>query len=306
MPRSAMTLLLALLVAGGPTSVVAQSQPPRDRAGWIAFAKGGFVVPAGQQAVDWLIAMNSLLASPDPVLRDEVAYTAAERWILRERLLSPSELRRLLDQWGRNLGQGLGESGNDGVFLRSFSALCLSVVAASDLSAPFLAPAEVRTFFDQMIDYLERERDLRGYDREHGWRHSVAHTADVLKFLARNPKLGAGTDARLLAAMRAKLEAADAVFAWGENQRIAQALHAAVRRDDADPAVLEAWARSWVEAYQALWSGGPQVEPRRFAVVENARQVMQALYAALSMDDPPTPTGAAAQKTLLAALAKMR
>ena len=37
-----------------------------------------------------------------------------------------------------------------------------------------------------------------------------------------------------------------------------------------------------------------------------ARQVMQALHAALSMDAAPTPTGAAARGTVLAALAKMR
>ena len=59
----------------------------------------------------------------------------------------------------------------------------------------FLAPAEVRTFFDRMLDYFARERDLRGFDATRGWMHSVAHTSDALKFLARNPKLAAGADA---------------------------------------------------------------------------------------------------------------
>ena len=94
-----------------------------------------------------------------------------------------------------------------------------------------------------MLDYFERERDLRGFDPVHGWMHTVAHTSDALKFLARNPKLRAGSDVRLLAAVRAKIESHDAVFAWGENDRMALALQSAVRRPDADAAALTAWTQ---------------------------------------------------------------
>jgi len=299
-------VLLTLLPFASPLPAAAQPGPRRDREAWVALAKGGFAIPDGQNAVDLLVDMNPLLASPDPVLRDDVAYSAAERWILRERRLSPAELRVVLRMWTKNLEEGVGDTGTDGVFRRSFSALCLSVIAASDLSAPFLAPAEVKALFDQMLDYFAREKDLRGYDAARGWMHSVAHTADALKFLARNPKLGPGSDARLLAAVRAKIESADEVFAWGENDRLALALHSAVRRDDADGAALEAWAAHWVQAHSTLWSAGPQVNPQLFARVENAKQVMRSLFAALSMEAPPTRAGEAGAKALLAALAKMR
>lgn len=52
-------------------------------------------MPAGQRAVDRLLEMNGLPASPDPVLRDEVADATAERWMLRDCLLSPDDLRRV-------------------------------------------------------------------------------------------------------------------------------------------------------------------------------------------------------------------
>ena len=94
-----------------------------------------------------LMEMNDLLFSTDPVLRDEVAYSAAERWILRDKRVDAGELRQLLERWSRNLENGLGEAGTDRVFGRSFSALCLSLIAAADLQSPFLAPAEVRSFF---------------------------------------------------------------------------------------------------------------------------------------------------------------
>jgi hypothetical protein len=300
------SLALALMLATLPAVGAAQPPRPADRAAWVALAKSGFALPQGQHAIDWLVAMEPLLASPDPVLRDEVAYGAAEQWILRDRLLSPADLRGVMKRWSDNLERGLGESGNDGVFRRSFSALCLSVVAASDLAAPFLAPAEVKAFFDRMLEYFVREQDLRGFAPRSGWRHGVAHAADALKFLARNPKMAAGVDARLLNAVRARIESAGAVFAWGENDRMALALHAAVRRADADASALDTWSAAWVEAHRALWAGGPQVDPRQFAAVENAKQVMRSLHAALSLEAEPTPAGAAAAKTVLAALAKMR
>jgi len=287
-------------------AVIALLLAPPTQADWNALAKGGFVLPPGRDAGDMLVEMIPLLASTDPVLRDDVAFSAAERWIQREHRVSAAGLRRLLGLWTANLDDGVGSTGDDRVFKRSFSALSLSVIAAADLSAPFLEPREVNAFFDRVLDYFQRERDLRGFDPVHGWMHTVAHTSDTLKFLARNPRLAAGGDVRLLAAVRAKLESHDAVFAWGENDRVALALQSAVRRPDADTAALSAWTQAWVKAHQELWAHGPQVDPRRFVVIENAKQVMRSLHAALSMETAPTATGETARQALLSALAKMR
>jgi hypothetical protein len=296
-------VIAALLHVVGAQPAVA---PATARADWIALATGGFAVPSGRTAVDLLQEMNVLLASDDPVLRDEVAYGAAERWILRDHRLSPADLRLMLRTWTANLDDGLGAAGDGRVFKRSFSALCLSLIAAADLSTPFLDRSEVQAFFDRLLAYFQRERDLRGFDPAHGWMHTVAHTSDALKFLMRNPKLAADSGARLLAAVRTKIESHDAVFVWGENDRMALALQSAVRRPDADPAAFSDWTQSWVNAHRTLWANGPHVDPRRFAIVENAAQVMRSLHAALSMESAPTPTGDAARQTLIAALAKMR
>jgi hypothetical protein len=293
--------VLLLLLAAPATA-----QPQPDRSTWVALAKGGFVVPDGRTAIDLLVSMNPLLASPDPVLRDDVAYSAAERWILRDKRLAAADLQTLLSLWTKNLDDGLGSTGDDRVFKRSFSALSLSVIASADLSTPFLDAAGVQAFFDRLLDYFQRERDLRGFDPARGWMHTVAHTSDALKFLTRNPRLAPGSDVRLLAAVREKIESHDAVFAWGENDRMALALQSAVCRADADGGALSSWTEYWMTAHRELWANGPQVDPRRFAVVENAKQVLRSLHAALAMEASPTEKGTAARQTVLAALAKMR
>lgn len=286
-------------------TVPVHAQMP-SRGDWIALAKAGFVVPAGRTAAELLLEMNTLLASPDPVLRDEVAYSAAERWILRDGVVAPDDLRRLQTQWAANLDDGLGTTGDDRVFARSFSALCLSLVAAREVAAPFMTADEVGRFVDRLLDYLARERDLRGYDASRGWIHAVAHTADALKFLARTRHFTPAHGARLLDAVRAKLTATDMVFVWGENDRLAWALHAAVRRPDADGAAFEAWTARWVDDHKALWANGPAVDPAAFARVENAKQVLRSLVAILSMEQTPTPTGDAAKLAAVTALARMR
>jgi hypothetical protein len=174
------------------------------------------------------------------------------------------------------------------------------------VATPFLPAADVQRFVDRALDYFVREQDLRGFDASRGWMHTVAHTADLLKFLARSDRWAPATLARLLDAMRAKIESSEAVFAWGENDRMALALHSAVRRPDADTAVVDAWIAHWMAAHTALWVNGPLVNGREFARVENARQVLRSLHAALSMDQNPTPQGEFARRASLAALVRMR
>jgi hypothetical protein len=286
-------------------SVAATNAQQRERDEWASIVKGGYTVPAGRKAADVLAEMNALLASPDPFLRDDVAFGSAERWI-RAGHLDADDLRRLLRLWTGNLADGLGQPAGDGIFRRSFSALNLSLIGARDLTAPFLEPAEVQALFDRLLDYFDKELDTRGFDATRGWMHSVAHTADALKFVARNPKLSPGADVRLLRAVRDKIAASPTVFAWGENDRMALALQSAVRRSDADSGALTEWVDFWIGEHQKLWANGPHVEPARFARVENAKQVMRSLHTALAMEAKPTPKGDSARQIVLTGLANMR
>lgn len=299
-----LAVLLALALGAWPATVA--SQGTRTREQWVALAKGGFVVPAGETASGLLVQMNGLLASPDPVLRDEVAYSAAEKWILRDRVVAPDDLRRLTAQWTANLADGLGTTGDDRVLKRSFSALCLSLVAAREAATPFMTADETQGVVDRMLDYLARERDLRGFDATKGWMHAVAHTADAFKFLARGPQWTPAMLPRLIDVVSAKTAEAEAVFTWGEPQRVGFALQAAIRRSDADVAAVERWIAAIDTDFKGLWAKGPVVAPRDFARVENRLQVLRGLHTALAMDAAPTPTGEAVRTAAIRALARMR
>lgn len=286
-----------------PGRVAAQT---RSRDAWIALARDGFTVSAGENATDLLVEMHALLASPDPVLRDEVAYSAAEKWILRDRVVGDADVRRLVESWSANLAAGLGTTGDTRALKRSFSALSLSTATARHAASPVLDAPAAQQLFDRLIDYLRRERDLRGFDPQIGWIHATAHTADAIKFLARASTWRPANLPPLLEAVQAKIEMWDGVFAWGEAERLAAMLHAAVRRPDADLAALGPWLEGWTREHQALWAKGPHVEPSRYARVENAKQVLRALYALLAMEQAPSGPAGDARQAVLTTLARLR
>jgi hypothetical protein len=297
-------LLSVVLVQAGTAS----SPPPaqlRDRSFWVGIADRDFAVPEGMNAFALLLEMNELLGSPDPVLRDRVAYGAAARWIYRQRLLTPPQQTQVLAMWTRNLEAGLGERTTDSIFRRSFSALNLSILAALDNEAPFLSAQEHKAFVDRALAYFEAERDRRGYDPAKGWMHAAAHTADLLKFLARSPKLTSSAQARMLEAISQKCARFGEVFQWGEDERIAQVIRSIARRPDLDRPAFERWLAGPPVRYRELWARAPSIDPGAFAEVQNLKLVLRAAYVALSLD-PNLPQNTESVRRLLGdTLAKM-
>jgi hypothetical protein len=296
------TALVALATAW---LTAAPPSPGHDRAFWLSLAQNKFEVPANENAFDLLVETNELLASTDPVLRDEVAYGAAARWIYQARLLNPAQQKQIVDMWMRNLSQGIGERGTDSVFRRSFSALNLSIIAALDVEAPFLSQQEFDALLAGALDYLARERDTRGYDPAKGWIHTPAHTADLLKFLARNPRLSRRSQAAVLKGISAKCFDVGQTYAWGEDGRLAQVVRAIVRRSDLDPVAFESWLAVFPPERERLWAKAPSIDTALFPGVQNITAVLRATFVALSQDGDLTPAARDARQRILDVLAKL-
>lgn len=215
--------------------------PPHSAAFWRQIAQNNYAVPTGGDVIALTDELTEMLASRDPELRDEIAYSTLAAWIYQTRVIEPASLRRVVDRLLTNLKDGVGQRGTDRIFRRSFSALTLSVIVARDNAAPFLAPEEFHRIEDAALAYLAAEQDLRGYDPKIGWMHSAAHTADLLKFIARSRFLDRGGQQRMLDAIAHKLAAGQIVFTHGEDERFARAVLSVVNRGDFDRAAFDAW-----------------------------------------------------------------
>jgi hypothetical protein len=295
-----------VLVLTGALSQAPASDVRMDRAAWTALRDAKFAVPEGRTAFEMLRAMTPLIASTDPFLRDNVAYEAAAKWIYADKLLSDAEQREILRAWTANLRQGVGEASGDAAFLRSFSALNLSIVAARENAAPFLTQGEFDAFVDAMTEYLAAERDTRGYLAGTGWVHATAHTAYALRFLARSPKLPLAGQARLLAAIDAECASFGEVFQWAEDERLAQIIVSIAARADFDAAAFDAWLATIPVRRKAVWANAPAIDPVKYVEVQNLTLVLRAAHATLSMASSLTPPLEAARASILATLRSMR
>ena len=293
-----MPLLIILMVALSP---LAQGQPAaHDKTFWKQVAANKFAVPAGESVTILTRELSDLLGSPDPELRDDIAYSTLANWIYRQRIVSLEDRRALMTTWLENLKKGVGERGPDGVLRRSFSALALGVLAILDNEASFLSQAEFDRLVASAIDYLRDERDTRGFDPAKGWMHSVAHTGDLLKFLGRNRQLKPAQQAAILAALTQKLGAVEEVLTHGEDERLARAALSIVARSDFD----EAGFRTWIATLAPARPTGPPT-PASLAAAQNRKNFVVSLYAVLSTDTRDLPSLSAARAIVMATLKTM-
>src|SRR6476469_891387 len=80
--RSCAGVVLCVLLAGLATA----QQQKHDREFWRGIAKHHYEVPSGESASALAGELSAMLASPDPELRDDLAYSILARWIYRGNL----------------------------------------------------------------------------------------------------------------------------------------------------------------------------------------------------------------------------
>jgi len=297
---------LLVVLAAAPLDTTPLAAERRGKAFWKTLT-AECAVPAGESAAGLVNEAVSLLGSPDSEWRDDVGYSVVATCVYRKKRLEPEERRALVTLLSENLRRGIGETGNDGVLRRSFSALDLSILAALELQDPALDAAGYARLLDDGLAYLKDERDLRGLEPRVGWIHASAHTADLLKFLARDARFKPQDQARLLDAAWSKLTAPGApVFTHAEDERLAAALVSVVRRSDFDPASLDPWLERFVALEKQVWTRMPP-DSATLDASQNARNLLRSFHALLSFAEPAAAGGqAATREKALATLAKIR
>ena len=299
--------LLALATASVSLAASQIVAAERSREFWLALAQD-CDVPAGESAYALVKEATSFLGSPDPVWRDDIGYGVVAACVYQQRRLDPDQRRVLVATLTGNLRQGIDQpAGGDATLLRTFSALDLSIFAALELQVPALDANGYRQLLDAAFAYLRDERDLRGLDERVGWVHATAHTADLLKFLARDPRFTPADQGRLLdAAWERMTLPGTPVFTHAEDERLAAAIVSAVRRDDFDAPRFESWLDRFGALEARVWERLPP-QPATLDASQNSRNLLRSLHVALSFGEPePTPQQAAARDAVLGTREQIR
>lgn len=291
--------IAAVMAVLALTTASASQTAGHDKTWWKQIAANKYVPPAGEPLPPLVRELSGYLGSPDPELRDDIGYTTLVAWIYRQKIV-PVEMRRgLLTEWTGNLRTGIGSRGTDAVFLRSFSALALGIHAALDNDAPWLDRAEFNTLLTAALAYLRDEVDVRGFDAKKGWMHSAAHTADLLKFLARSRHLEPGQQALVLDAILDKVSRTEEVFTHGEDERLARAVLSIAARTDFDEAGFGRWAAKFVPL-----GGRGAPTPASLATTQNRKNLAVAVHTVLATDARDLPSIQSTRAIMLATLKK--
>ncbi|MDA8344225.1 MAG: DUF2785 domain-containing protein [Thermaerobacter sp.] len=212
-----------------------------DQSFWLVVRESGFALPEGHDLMDLTEELLGWLGSPDPALRDEIAYFTLAHWFSQD-LYSSKALHEIGQRMVQNLERGLGEVGTDSVFLRTFSILVLGEVVAVDAKHPALPEPLLRAWREAAENYLQAERDARGFVPGRGWAHAPAHTADCLAAFATHPRTDAdGLRAILHAVADRVLLYASSVFLFDEDQRLANTCLRALQRTELTDGEIGKW-----------------------------------------------------------------
>jgi hypothetical protein len=195
------------------------------------------------------------LGSADPTLRDQIAFEGIAAW-MRNKQLSAATVGavhdRLLPQLSPDFPDPTGVQ-------RPFAVLMLAEVVRVDRVEPFMRDGQLQQLVDAGSRYLQSVRDYRGFDEREGWRHGVAHSADLMLQLAVNPRTSKAQLDQMLGAIASQLAPeGEHFYVYGEGNRLAQAVFYIARRklhtasewqkwfdQVAAPAPLGKWADAW-------------------------------------------------------------
>lgn len=253
---------------------------------WNQVQATGFEVPTDRPLDDLTAELTSMLGSTEPEVRDGTAFPALVTWI--ERGVYDDLLAGLGDGMVAGLSVGLGETGTDTVFRRSFSALILAACLERDNDQQLLPGSKILEWGDRAATWFLAERDTRGFVADKGWAHAVAHGADTIGALGESPHLAGPEHALLLDILAERLlqQPADQPLVAGEADRIAAAVMQVLRRNTLGTDLLEPWVHRIGVAANPFT--GP-VEEDPYAPAAAGQDFLRALFVQLSLaPEPPT------------------
>jgi hypothetical protein len=227
------------------------------------------------------LGLLGCLGDPNPLIRDRIAFEVLSTW-MRSDALEPSVLAELAD----HLLPRLTAPDVNG-FRRPFSALVLAEVARTDRIKPWMTAERRDALVEAAAAYLTGIQDYRAFSDTEGFRHGVAHAADLAMQLALNPAVTKPQLDRLLAAVAAQVAPRQSVYTAGESDRLARPVLFIAQRGLHSEAEWKTWFEgvlspkpltAWDEAFSS---------EAGLAKRHNTRAFLLSLYASVGSAENP-------------------
>ncbi len=240
---------------------------------WASIQENNFELPKGHSVRTLTDELGSYLGSTDPELRDTIGLEVFYNW-LKQGLYSAADLHEYVTRLVSNLQKGIGETEDDSVFLRSFSALWLSLIVQNDHETQLLAKEDVRGILAAALAYFSAETDLRGYVPIKGYAHAIAHASDLLGALSFSQYLDTSDQIDILNCIADKMSrVTDWIFFYNEDSRIARTVLGIFMGNTLTLDQIKNWLAGLSRSWKGAWRN--EGEARAY---HNGRDLLRALY----------------------------
>lgn len=237
MSKKLLVLAFGLLFLSPPIHAQSDQCPPSgmDKAKLLSLKSANWVIVDAAARDRFVVEITQCLGSPDPVLRDEIAYEALYYYLRGKMVSDPAKVRL-----AGILQAQMAGSDADG-FRRPFAALALAEIARADRIAAFLTPGQRQSMLDSATSYMRSIDDYRGFDPQSGYRHAVAHGSDLMLQLVLNPALGREELMSIRDALASQIAPKGRSYITGESERLARPILFMAQRGLITEAEWTAW-----------------------------------------------------------------
>jgi len=176
-----------------------------------------FKVKSSEEREQLALQLLNCLASPDPTIRDGIAFEALSHW-MRNEDLNTSTYKQMFNELIKVLTVQVDDE--QGVY-QPFAVLVLAELARVDRKSPYLSMLQRELLVNSASKHLTDVRDYRGFDSKVGWRHDVAHSADLLLQLSLNNNINKAQLDVILKALASQVSPFEHFYIYGEAKRLA-------------------------------------------------------------------------------------
>ncbi|OPJ56633.1 DUF2785 domain-containing protein [Clostridium oryzae] len=194
------------------------------------------------------LEMMKHIGSLDAELRDNLIYGTMFKWITNDKFNFEQLMEVLaiiLDD--KHLFYELYEQNADAVYTRTFSVLILALIIYKHREQNFLSEKALYEVKNRLLEYMNNEKDVRGFVEGRGWAHSAAHTADAVDEIVRCSCFNKEDLMDVLAAIKAKVCIGYYVYIDEENERLITAVEGILGRGMLSNEEILCWLQEFTE-----------------------------------------------------------
>jgi hypothetical protein len=158
------------------------------------------------------------------------------------------------------------------VLTRSFSVLQLAVLVHVHNRDHVIHGKIIQNLFTKFLKYFTMEEDVRGYNEEVGFMHSIAHSADLFAQLMQVEFFHEKEIKTMFTVIIDKYQTKDFFFMYDEDERMVNAIMNGLQREILDQEFIEGWIDSFANYKK------PKNWPQAYYITNNVKVFLRSLY----------------------------